>query len=120
MAIEGNVENRVRIRIFVDFWNFQLSVNNTDRTMKIDWQQLGPVIAREALDVVDNSAALSYQGMNVYGSYDPESEKDQRLHYWATNVLNRFAGVQVSMLQRQRKRNAPVCPRCRSEITRCP
>ena len=120
MTIENSVEKRIRIKIFVDFWNFQLSVNGIDPKMKIDWQKMGQIIAHEALEIVDDSAELSYQGMNVYGSYDPSSHKDRGLIRWATNTLNRFAGVQVSMLERQRKRSGPVCPSCRMETTRCP
>ena len=115
-----NADYRIRIRVFVDFWNFQLTMNSLVHGFKIDWQRLGRVLAEEALRVVDATAPMAYQGMNVYGSYDPSSEKDQRLRYWMTNTLNRFPGVNVDMIERQRKRRGPVCPVCHLEVSTCP
>ena len=105
--------------VFVDFWNFQLSVNNIALGFKPDWNQLGKVFAREALRVVDDEATLSYQGMYIYGSYDPSSNNDERTRKWAMNTLDRYPGVQVTMLPRQRKRNGPVCPACHTELLQC-
>ena len=105
--------------VFVDFWNLQLTINNLTPGFKVDWRQLGPVIAREAAHVVDADAQLSYQGMNVYGSYDPLSEKDESLRRFASTILGRFPGVQVTMLPRQRKRSGPTCPSCHEEVSRC-
>ena len=100
MSTEFKSENGIRVRVFVDFWNFQLSVNNWDSEFKIDWMRMGRVVAEEAIDIVDHLATLRYQGMNVYGSYDASSDKDIGLRRWATNTLNRFPGVEVVMLQR--------------------
>jgi len=37
-------ESIVRVRVFVDFWNFQLSVNRArGRGFRLDWKQLGLV-----------------------------------------------------------------------------
>ena len=105
--------------VFVDFWNFQLPVNSLDSAFKIDWQRLGPEIARMALQTVDSEAMFSYQGMNVCGSYDPSSEKDQGLRRWAGNVLNQFAGVQVNMIPRQRRLKGITCPSCHEVMTQC-
>lgn len=108
------------MKVFVDFWNFQLSINSLDSEFKIDWQKLGPVVAQESMRIVDATAATSYQGMNVYGSYDGSSKKDQGLLQWASNTLNRFPGVQVTMIRRQRKRRGPICPSCHQEVSNCP
>lgn len=120
MTTDPNTEYRVRVKVFVDFWNFQLAINSLEPGFKIDWQKLGLVIAQEALRIVDSTAAISYQGMNVYGSYDSSSKKDDGLRKWASNTLNRFPGVQVTMIQRQRKRKGASCPSCHQEISRCP
>lgn len=108
------------MRVFVDFWNFQLTINRLDRDFRIDWQKLGPVVANESLRIVDATASMSYQGTNVYGSHDPHSEKDQALRRWASNTLSKLPGVQVTMLQRQRKMRGPVCPSCHKEVSSCP
>ena len=120
MTSETNRDYRVRIKVFVDFWNFQLTIRRLAPGFKIDWHKLGLVLANESLTVVDATAAVAYQGMNVYGSYDPDSASDRRFLDWVTNTLNKFPGVQASMLERQRKRTGPVCPACHQEITECP
>ena len=107
MENEPKPEHRIRVKVFVDFWNFQISFNNENAGFNIDWRKLGLVLANEALTTVDASALLSYQGMNVYGSYG-ESRKDKGMRSWEENTLDRFPGVQVTMLPRQRNRNIPT------------
>ena len=119
MSMDSSTEHRVRVMVFVDFWNFQLSINDLVDDFKVDWRQLGPVVAQESLRLVDPKALISYEGMNVYGSYG-DSEKDQRLRRWASTTLARFPGIQVTMIPRQHKRTGPVCPVCREQMTRCP
>ena len=53
-------------------------------------------------------AVDDYQGLNFYGSYDPASEGDSRLRHWATTVVDTFPGVNVSIVERQRKRRPPL------------
>ena len=119
MSTDMNTGHRIRVKVFVDFWNFQILVNDLELGFKIDWQELGPVVATESLRIVDADALTSYQGMNVYGSYDASSKKDDRLRRWASNTLNRFPGVQVTMIPRQRRRRGPICPSCHQEMSRC-
>ncbi len=111
---------RNRVRVFVDFWNYTLSMQNADSAFRTDWARLGPVLARAAAKVVDAATASEYQGLNFYGSHDPTSEADRRLHRWATTVVDTFPGVSVSIVPRQRKRSPPVCPTCHSAIAQCP
>ena len=116
---QPSAEHRVRVRVFVDFWNFQLSLNQAVSDFKPDWAKLGHLLAREALQKVDDEAHLSYQGMNVYGSYG-ENPPDRRLKDWAEKHLARMPGVRVEMLPRQRKRRGPRCPSCYKEVSTCP
>ena len=113
-------DHRARVRVFLDFWNFQLSVNSLEQGFRIDWLTLGRILAQESLNVIDPTAKIEYQGMNVYGSYDPASRNDIRLRQWALYTLDKFPGVQVTMLQRQRKRRGPICPSCHSTVNSCP
>ena len=39
---------RNRVRVFVDFWNYTLSVRHVDREFLTDWSTLGPVLAEAA------------------------------------------------------------------------
>jgi hypothetical protein len=45
---QPSAERRVRVRVFVDFWNFQLSLNQGGSRFKPDWRVLGNLLAREA------------------------------------------------------------------------
>ena len=112
--------SRPRVRVFIDFWNFTLTMKDIDPSLQVDWSTLGPALARAAVTRVDATAAGDYQGLNVYGSYDPNGAADRRLHRWATTVVARFPGVSVSFVQRQKKRYPPRCPVCHSYVTSCP
>ena len=91
--------------MFVDFWNYTLSMRAVDEAHQSDWRKLGPVLADEAANEVLGSRDGEYQGMNFFGSYNPATEKN--LHRWATTVVDTFPGVQVSMVPRQKKRSPP-------------
>ena len=112
--------SRHRVRVFVDFWNFTLSMRDSDAEFRTDWAKLGPVLARAASAVVDGAAVSEYQGLNFYGSYDPDRDADRRLRNWATRKVDTFPGVNVSIVPRQRKRSPPVCPACHNAVTHCP
>jgi uncharacterized LabA/DUF88 family protein len=120
MSDPANVQSTaLRVRIFVDFWNFQLSVNGTVANFKVDWRKLGPVLATEAAKLVDPNRYAKYEGMHVYGSYDPSKPTDAKLKEWFTNTLDKMPGVNVVLRERQRKRSHPRCPQCQSETLTC-
>ena len=105
-------------RIFIDFWNFQLSVISVvGNQYRIDWKKLPPWLIQEAKLLVD--PGLSYEGTRVYMSYHPGRPEDLRLRDWANNFLDRVPGVDVLMVERKPK-NPPVCPSCHRVINPCP
>ena len=73
----------VRVRVFVDFWNFQLGVrHNIGPNFQLDWKKLGPWFASEAGKLIltnGDSGVLRYEGMHVYLSFDPRKPKDAGL-----------------------------------------
>lgn len=106
----------LRVRSFVDFWNFQLSVNECYRAFKLDWRALGHHLAAQAGAAVGQPVAN--EGLHVYLSYNPNSPKDRGLVAWATNTLDCFPGV--SVVTRERKTKAPPkCPTCQHVIETC-
>lgn len=111
---------RVRVRVFVDFWNYELSMKDVDAAFQTDWRSLGPVLVDEAARVVGSPGMPEFQGMNVYGSYDEKNPNDERLKRWATTVLDTFPGVHVSLVPRQKKRSGPKCPVCHAVVHSCP
>lgn len=117
MAEEKEQGQRYRVRVFVDFWNYTLSMQRTDNEFRTDWKQLGPSLAKAATEAVNSGAVGEYQGLNFYGSY---GENEKKLHRWATTVVDTFPGVNVSIVPRQKKRSPPKCPTCHDEVANCP
>lgn len=94
----GEYENAVlnRIYVFLDFWNFQLSINERSSNMiKLDWMALPVWISDKADAVLVNTGEPRgrYVGGNVYVSYDPWKTNDKTLMHWVNNVVARAPGV---------------------------
>ena len=106
--------------MFVDFWNYTLTMRDLDEEFRTDWRTLGPVLSTAAVAYIDRAATGEYQGLNFYGSHDPANQRDGKLLRWATTVVDTFPGVSVSMVPRQKKRRPPKCPACQTEVDRCP
>lgn len=111
-----------RVRVFVDFWNFQLGLRDDPdlgRTFQLDWSRLGRWLVDRAGNVL--GAPTSYEGMHVYLSYNPKKEEDKRLKAWASNVIDRMPGTHVVLFERKPK-DPPTCPAsdCRAPVETCP
>jgi uncharacterized LabA/DUF88 family protein len=119
----------IRFRIFVDFWNLQLTLNERHEEecarkrepherFLIDWQKLPQCLVAEAAKLL-NATSHSYEGTIVYTSYNPKNQKDKGFHRWATSWLDRQPGIQVEVYER-RPTGPPKCPTCHREIATCP
>lgn len=115
--------NFVRVRAFVDFWNFQLSINEwRPPKFNLDWRRFGPWLAQQAgaeFLAAGQLGQVRYDGLHVYLSHDPKASKDNGLRTWASNTLDRFPGVEVHLKER-RPKNPPSCPACKEAIGTCP
>lgn len=107
----------MRVRIFVDFWNFQLAWNRyhwkRDGTRpRIPWQQKFPdVLTRRA----DSQGV--YRGCNVYASVDPLNKADDGLRRFL-HAMKGFTGYRVTV--KDRKARGPYrCPKCQAEQRTC-
>jgi uncharacterized LabA/DUF88 family protein len=115
-----------RIRVFVDYWNFQISLNRheadarkvTDYRFRINWPALGPWLAQKAAQVV-KMPHFSFDGVIVYTSHDPLTEQGSKFRRWAMTWLDLQPGVKVECLERKRKA-PPKCPHCLNDILICP
>ncbi|MCB1339487.1 MAG: NYN domain-containing protein [Pseudooceanicola sp.] len=110
---------RLRVRVFVDFWNFSISLRNVDDSFRTRWEPIGYALAREAAKVVDLKAKFSFEGVHVYGSYDPNGNNDHAFKSWFTNVLDKMPGVHANLRPRQKIRSAPKCPSCKFAVEKC-
>lgn len=111
-------EIRLRVKVFLDFWNFTLSMRSEDPQFQVDYRVLGQVLARAAIDTVDPAARLDYEGMIVYGSYG-EGRGDAKLRAWF-NTISEFTGVTLRSTPRRRTRRTIHCPSCQVTIDKCP
>lgn len=111
---------RNRIRIFVDFWNYTLSMRSVDAEFRTDWATISNVLVQAAASKIGSPLPAEYQGLNFYSSHDPASERDRNHRQWATTVVDTFPGVTVYTVPRQRKRSPPHCPSCRKPVPVCP
>jgi len=106
----------MRIRIFIDFWNFSLDMKEFDSAYRIDYDKLAAFLTQNASHPVGGG---TYEGAIVYASINPIKTVDQSLSDFLRNVLNRKVGYQVRVFER--KAAKPVrCPECGREINICP
>lgn len=119
---------KLRVRVFVDYWNFQLSLNAREAKLRglddfrfeVDWKGLGPWLAKKACAVINCAPAEhSFEGVIIYTSYDPSPSADPSFRRWAEGWLDRQPGVQVQCRPRQR-RSEIKCPSCHQAIMNCP
>jgi hypothetical protein len=111
----------MKVKIFIDFWNFQLSWNEyhanlgASSPIKIPWDKgLPQVLLSKVGDDCD------YVGTHVYASINPKKRTDRGLNSFL-QIMNTFEGYQVSV--KQRRPAKPVrCNNegCRKEILSCP
>jgi len=111
-----------RLRVFLDYWNFQLALNERSATqLKLDWIKLPVWIANRADEVIvaTGESPGRYVGGIVYASYDAWNPKDGHLKSWLENVVSRAPGMRVVTKERKPK-SPPKCQACHEEIAVCP
>lgn len=110
-----------RVRIFIDFWNFQISWNEfharrgSGQVVRIPWwpQLPGVLVGRIGPEAV-------YAGTHVFASCSPGHMADQKLKRFFI-VMDGFTGYDVTLKERA-PRSLPHCnnPACRLPISTCP
>ena len=118
----------MRIAVFIDYWNLQLTLNQRlsaknkidDYRAKIDWKNVGPLFATAANAVLGTpQGGFSYEGTHIFTSYNPSTDEGKKFKAWATTWLDRQPGINVQARERKPKA-LPKCPVCHREITHCP
>lgn len=115
--------DKARVRIFVDFWNFQLNWNEyhvaagSGRVVYIPWKELPSVLVSE----IAKGQSFKFAGAHVYASIDPANTKDKRLNQWLHHTLASYTGYSVDV--RERKSRKPIrCQEetCKAVVDTCP
>lgn len=108
-----------RVRIFIDFWNFSLSLRGQDDAFRIDWSKVAQTLTQQAASITPSAVAPVFEAMHVYGSYDPNKQTDAKFKNWFTTWLDRQAGTHTVLVERQKKKGYPKCPHCQTEAINC-
>jgi len=118
------VAESARVRMFVDFWNFQINWNQyhqrkgtASRPVPIPWKDLAGVIITE----IAKGSAMRFTGAHVYASIDASSQRDKKLSSWFHHVLASYTGYTVDVRERK-PRKTIYCQEenCKAAITTCP
>lgn len=109
-----------RVRVFIDFWNFQLNWNDRTGTAQCDWPKLPGVLMKQAADLVAKvgTATLDLEETLVYASY--RKGADGKLKNWLESFLNRQPSFRVQTVERRLIAAKIRCFECEMEMTACP
>lgn len=111
--------SKPRVMIFIDFWNYELTMKELDPAFLTDWFKLPEAICAEVSKLLGEP--VKYERCFIFGSYDPASTGDTKLRAWATKVLSKVKGAQVSFVPRQKCAHGPCCTgKEHHEVTTCP
>lgn len=112
-----------RLRVFIDFWNFQLNWNDRTAKKPPDWPKIPRIFADEARRLMatgGSTDSLVLHETRVYASYDPASPKDTKLRGWLDAFLDRQPSFRVYTRERKSHVRPLHCAACGVEIPVCP
>lgn len=113
-----------RVRVFIDFWNFQLSWNDhLSAQQQCDWPRMPAEFVAQAQQAITNAGiteVLQLEEARVYASYNPSRASDVGLKNWLSNFLDRQASFRVFTTERKDKPAKFYCRECQQEFTTCP
>ncbi len=113
-----------RVRLFVDFWNFQLQWNDhMTSSQQCDWPLLPARFVEQAqaeIAKVGVVETLQLEETRVYASYNPSRSEDTRLKGWLSNFLDRQASFRVFVTERKDKPSQVHCRACDKDFAVCP
>jgi uncharacterized LabA/DUF88 family protein len=110
----------MKLRLFIDFWNFSLNWNDRSGGAQCDWSCLPLVLAQEAQTLLGNAGLgnLSLEETRVYASYEPGREA--KLKGWLHNFLDKQPGIRVFAVERHWKKHTIHCRACGTDFATCP
>ena len=111
-----------RTRVFVDFWNFQLSWNDRAGRAGCDWPRLPAGLASRTSQVLAAGGVASDVSLDetlVYASARPGAP-DANLRRWLTTFLDRQPGFRVKVRERRLRSHEVHCRQCGTDTVACP
>lgn len=113
-----------RVRLFVDFWNFQLQWNeHLSAVQQCDWPRLPARFVAQAQTALTDAGIqdeLHLEETRVYASYNPHRSEDVKLRGWLSNFLDRQSSFRVFTKERKDQAVSFRCRVCQSDFDTCP
>jgi uncharacterized LabA/DUF88 family protein len=112
-----------RLRVFVDFWNFQLNWNERTGKKPPDWTRIPLALSqktRQLMEEIGSTDTLAFHETRVYASCDPANPKDSKLRGWLNTFLDRQPSYRVFIRERKSHLRPVHCSACGTEIADCP
>lgn len=112
-----------RVKVFIDYWNFQLSWNDQAPHMKMcDWLRLPGALLGEAEKRSSHLAPgdSTLEGTLIYASYNPATNEDIGLKQWLNDFLDGKNGISVIVDEREEKPVKFHCKQCDKKVVHCP
>jgi len=75
---------------------------------------------KRLLTEFEGDATITYQGMRIYSSVNPESESDRKLRSWLIKTLGQMPGNFVSVSERRTRPKPIFCSECKNSTELCP
>lgn len=113
----------MRVRIFIDFWNFSLGWGRDVKDAgggDCDWRSMPMELVREAQELVRSTGdtdALTLEETLVYASVDPKEET--KLKRWLTDVIDRMPSYRVTVRERKPQPKTIHCRHCGATFDSC-
>jgi uncharacterized LabA/DUF88 family protein len=105
-----------RLRVFIDYWNFQLNWNERAGEARCDWLAL-PGALTSATKTALAGSPLRFDGAHIYASVDHHNEN---LLNWLETFLERQPGFIVKTARLVRRQRSVRCTACGLELDECP
>ena len=113
----------VRVRLFIDFWNFQLNWNDASAGCLCDWTKVPTTLVAESKNLLLSAGIdqpMLLEETRIYASILPSSPGDVRLKSWLTNFLDRLPSYRVFISERRLSNKPAHCKVCNTETAACP
>ena len=108
------------VRIFVDYWNFQIGWNNANGRNQCDWRALPAALIAECSKTLRTAGLPEPLVLDETIVHASVEVGDGRQRGWFTNFLDRQPSYDVKIRDRKVRPKSIRCRACSTETTHCP
>jgi uncharacterized LabA/DUF88 family protein len=110
----------MRVRVFIDFWNFSLGWKRRVTSGDCDWRALPLGLVKEGQSLLESMGVtepLTLEETLVYASVDPLEEV--KLKRWLTDTIDRMPSYRVTIRERKPQPKTIHCRHCKATFDHC-